>query len=123
MKWTVEAHPDELLGLRRALGQWLESVEMSEDRCLDLVLAAHEAAANVVAHAYGRGEGDLTMQAETTEDAVVVWVGDTGHWRPADVTDGGRGYPMMRALVDSVEVSRTSNGTLVRLSQSRTEPA
>lgn len=117
LRLLVPARPDQLFAVREALWEWLSGTAISAEKSFDLLLAANEAVANVVAHAYESGSGVAEIEARVADGSVVIRVGDNGRWRPGDVTEGGRGYPMMHALVDSVEVSRTSSGTQVWLRQ------
>lgn len=106
-----------LSSVRVAVSEWLVSTDLTPDRSFDLVLAVNEAASNIVAHAYRDGSGTLEIEGKILDGAIVVRVNDRGAWRPWHATDGGRGYPMMRALVDSLEVSSSGSGTEVLLKQ------
>jgi anti-sigma regulatory factor (Ser/Thr protein kinase) len=46
---------------------------------------------------------------------VIITVRDFGVWRPPRAGDQGRGLSLMRALMDSVDVSPTQDGTTVML--------
>ena len=46
---------------------------------------------------------------------VVITIRDYGAWRAPREGDHGRGLSLMRALMDTVEVSPTPEGTTVRL--------
>ena len=46
---------------------------------------------------------------------VEITVQDYGEWRAAREGDQGRGLALMRALMDTVEVTPTPEGTTVRL--------
>lgn len=119
LRIEVQAHSNALGALRTDLTRWLEHRSWDRQRSFDMVLAVSEAAANVIAHAYSRKAGVLAVEALDEEDAVEVVVSDAGCWRSASPGEGGRGLPMMHALVDSVHVRRTAQGTEVRLRQER----
>ncbi len=42
-------------------------------------------------------------------------VTDRGQWRPPRGSNRGRGLPLMRELMDTVDVSHTEHGTAVTL--------
>lgn len=106
-----------LSSVRCAVSEWLESTDLTPGKSFDLVLAVNEAASNIVAHAYPHGSGTLEIEGKMLDGVIVVRVSDRGVWRQWDATEGGRGYPMMRALVDLVEVSSSGSGTEVLLTQ------
>jgi anti-sigma regulatory factor (Ser/Thr protein kinase) len=90
---------------------------MTPDEAFDLVLAADEACANAVEHG-SRGPDDmveLTMYADD-DDAVVITVSDQGRWVPrVPRPHRGQGFVLMKALMSSVEVDASDDGTRVRL--------
>ena len=49
------------------------------------------------------------------EGVVEVTVRDSGQWRPPIGTEGGRGLQLMRGFMDSVDVERLPEGTVVRM--------
>jgi len=88
----------------------------------DLTLAAHEAAANVVEHAYPNG-GDVMVSAHRDDGSLLVVVQDSGHWRAPSRTDQrGRGLTVMSSLVDDIEIAPSASGTTVMLRCSMTAP-
>lgn len=119
LRIVVDADKEALSSIRGAVSEWLDSVSLTPERSFDLMLAVNEAASNVVAHAYENGSGTVQIDGDVVDGSVVIRVRDTGRWRAGRVTEGGRGYPMMQALVDSVEVSSTVSGTEVVLRQGR----
>jgi anti-sigma regulatory factor (Ser/Thr protein kinase) len=75
----------------------------------------HEAAANVVEHAYGPTGGTITITAKHEGDQVEVLVRDSGTWRGSSRGDRGNGLKLMRGLMDSVLVDTSADGTVVQL--------
>ena len=55
------------------------------------------------------------VDAEHREARIRVTVRDHGHWRPPRGSHRGRGLPLMRALMDSVDVDHGTEGTVVVL--------
>ncbi|MEX2586591.1 MAG: ATP-binding protein [Actinomycetota bacterium] len=119
LKLAVQADRAVLSSIRRAVAEWLATTALSPERSSDLLMAVNEATSNVVAHAYPSVPGTVVVEGDVRRDSVVIRVRDTGLWRQGAVGDGGRGYPMMKALVDSVEVSSTDSGTEVLLRQAK----
>ena len=123
LKLSLPARPEELVTIRRILGQWLEEVDAEPEEAADLVLACNEAAANVLEHAYGLEEGLVEVEAVCVEGEVRVTVRDFGRWRSPRGIDQGRGLPMMSALVDTVEVQHKVRGSEVHLKRRLGQPA
>jgi anti-sigma regulatory factor (Ser/Thr protein kinase) len=76
---------DSLYSLRAAVAAHASQAGMPEGRARDLVLAAHELAANAVRH--GAGHGRLRLWV--TKDTVRCEVTDDGPPKTADGTDAG----------------------------------
>lgn len=112
---TFPAEAGVLASVRRALRQWLGGLGASPEEIHDLVLAGNEAATNVLEHAYGPGDGLLEVAATRSAERVSVTVRDYGRWRSPRGNERGRGFLLMHALVDAVEVVPSPSGTEVRL--------
>jgi serine/threonine-protein kinase RsbW len=80
-------------------------------------LALSEAVANAVAHAYPEGEGEIEVVMQLHHDGVEVVVRDQGVGSVARQVGGrGRGFPLMRALSDRLEIRGVpGKGTTVRM--------
>lgn len=101
--------------MRRAFGSWLHC-DVPAELIDDLVLAAYEAVANAVEHAYGAhpGGGPVTLAARRSAEGVVVTVTDEGRWRPVNPSARrGHGLSVMRMLAE-VHVASGTQGTVVR---------
>src|SRR2546427_11326635 len=88
----IPAQAEELQSIRQALGTWLDGQGAPPEVGAEVALAVHEAAANVVEHAYPRGSGELIVRACHDNDRLVVVVEDEGEWRgpsPAGQRGGG----------------------------------
>jgi GAF domain-containing protein/anti-sigma regulatory factor (Ser/Thr protein kinase) len=127
----LPALPDRLAGLRRELRSWLAAVGVAGDDATDVVLACGEAAANAVEHAFqGRSPagpmvGELTVELRLAAGReLTVRISDSGRWRRVPAPgDRGRGLPMMRAVMDSVEVESGEGGTVVTMRHRPAAPA
>jgi anti-sigma regulatory factor (Ser/Thr protein kinase)/putative methionine-R-sulfoxide reductase with GAF domain len=110
--------------MRRVLGRWLCEAGATSAEADDLSLAASEACANAIEHAYGPGPGILELNASMSAagDAVVA-IRDFGSWRSPRGRNRGRGLMLMRGLTDSVEVIQRDEGTTIQLSRRLEERA
>jgi anti-sigma regulatory factor (Ser/Thr protein kinase)/putative methionine-R-sulfoxide reductase with GAF domain len=109
------ATPASLATIRHLLRRWLVSRGATDDEAYDIVVACQEACANAVEHAYDSHAAEFEVEALHADGGVTLTVRDRGRWRPPRGQNRGRGIPMMRALVDTVDVRQTPDGTAVVL--------
>jgi serine phosphatase RsbU (regulator of sigma subunit)/anti-sigma regulatory factor (Ser/Thr protein kinase) len=109
------ANKNSLVGMRRLLRRWLRSRGATEDETYDITVACQEACANAVEHAYSPGRRWFDVEAVYRDGHVRLTVRDTGRWREPRGTHRGRGVPLMRALMEDVDVRHTETGTIVVL--------
>lgn len=122
----VVFHAGDLAGLRGVVRRLCQRAGLTAEESDDVVLAAHEVAANSVVH--GGGSGVLRAWEEpggrTGEPgALVLQVSDDGCLvgpvptapAPDELLDTGRGLWIAGQLCDVVQVASTSDGTVVRL--------
>ncbi|MEA2384858.1 MAG: hypothetical protein QOH72_4829, partial [Solirubrobacteraceae bacterium] len=112
-RWPARA--ETLANVRHLLRRWLRDQGASDDEIYDITVASQEACANAVEHAYAPGEEGFEVEAVRNGDVIEISVRDGGQWRRARGTHRGRGMPMMEALMDSVHVQHTADGTVVVL--------
>jgi serine/threonine-protein kinase RsbW len=112
----------EYIGLGRlALAGLSRLRPVSDETLADLKLALTEACTNSVRHAYDGSEGVVEILYELYPDRLVVDVSDTGegfesvdeHASPDELSEGGLGLAIIRALADELEI--TANGSGARL--------
>ena len=104
--------------MRRMLGRWLTEAGATRADVDDLTLAAAEACANAIEHAYGLAPGVVEVRAWSCDGPEVkVAIRDFGSWRPPRGTNRGRGLVLMRGLTDDVDVTRADEGTTVELTR------
>jgi anti-sigma regulatory factor (Ser/Thr protein kinase) len=115
LEGTWPARTRSLPPLRHLIRRWLIARGADVDETYDITVAVQEACANAVEHAYGPAAADFRLEAECVDGTVVVSVHDRGHWREPRGLNRGRGLPLMRALMDSVDVAAGSDGTTVVL--------
>jgi anti-sigma regulatory factor (Ser/Thr protein kinase) len=122
--FRVAAEPGQLSGLRELVSTWVTRFAADHDDHIAVCLAAYEAAANVVDHAYrGRPPGELRLTASLGDDgAVTLVVADDGRWRAPDRTRGGRGLPLIRACTD-LTLDQHDDGTTATMRRHLTRPA
>jgi PAS domain S-box-containing protein len=114
----VRAAPDELAGVRGALRAWLEAHDLPEMLREDMVLAAGEACANAVEHAYmDDARATVVVEGFLSTDRVVVTVRDNGSWRPLVPNPRrNRGLRMIAEVTDGFEITRPpEGGTLIEM--------
>ena len=112
-RWPADA--DALGGLRHLLRRWLAGYGANKNEIYDITVAVQEAAANAVEHAYAPGTAAFSVEAEHLDGAITVTVTDRGRWREARGQHRGRGFPLMRGLMESVDVRPETGGTSVVL--------
>jgi anti-sigma regulatory factor (Ser/Thr protein kinase) len=116
---NVAAKPEQLASIRSSLRSWLALAGVAAHDVDEVVLAAGEACANAIEHAYtsARKEGTVAVDARFVDgDELVVAVRDTGHWRTGAASlHRGRGLGIMRALASTVDVESEGDGTTITM--------
>jgi PAS domain S-box-containing protein len=109
------ATPEALASMRAVLRRWLRHIGGDEQQIAEVVTACGEAATNAIEHAGAGGGAPFEVAGRVDAGEVVITIRDYGAWRAPREGDHGRGLSLMRALMDTVEVSPTPEGTTVRL--------
>jgi anti-sigma regulatory factor (Ser/Thr protein kinase)/putative methionine-R-sulfoxide reductase with GAF domain len=116
----LPADPNVLSGTRRLLRRWLRECGASDPLISEAALAANEACANAIEHAYAPGPASFNLDARIEGEAgahgareIVISVRDNGHWRPPRGENRGRGLTIIEAAMDSAQVNPTDEGTEV----------
>lgn len=111
---------EDLRELRAAVAQRAAAAGLPAKRADDLVLAAHEVAAN--AHLHGGGSAELRTWTDAGEFLCEVadrgcGMSDpqAGTTPPAPTQIGGRGLWLARQLCDRVQIRTGADGTVVLL--------
>ena len=110
-----DATPDSLAPIRYLLRRWLLARGATEDEAFDVIVASQEACANAIEHAYGPADAEFAVDASYADGRITVTVTDRGHWRAPRGSNRGRGLPLMRELMDTVDVSHSERGTAITL--------
>lgn len=114
---AVASLPSRMREIRTQVARWAGRLGLPAEAVDDIVLATHEALANVADHAYPDGGGDAELDAECDHGEVRVVVRDHGRWRtpPQDPGWRGRGLVLIAGLAEHVDVRRAAAGTSVAM--------
>ncbi len=121
---TYAAVPGSAPLVRHRLGRYLEELGLPKPAIMDAQVAAGEAVANAVEHAYAGSvhPGHFSLRAFVEEETVVIEVLDRGIWRQRSgevvaplLSERGRGLTLMHALAQDVRIDHDDTGTRVRL--------
>jgi serine/threonine-protein kinase RsbW len=116
----MTAAPAALATVRSELSDWLDSAGVRGTPQSDVVLAVDEAVANCIEHS-GSGDGDrppeFSVSACIESRELFITVADNGRWRRPAAVRGvrGRGIALMAAVMSSVDINTSRNGTTVHL--------
>jgi anti-sigma regulatory factor (Ser/Thr protein kinase) len=115
-EWRFRTVPRELARLRQTLRDWLSRVGIRTNDSAEVIVAANEAAANAVEHAYGLEPSEFTVEGRYDAPLLTIVVRDHGCWRDRGPDVGrGRGLNLMRSLMDEVVVEPGREGTCVTM--------
>jgi serine/threonine-protein kinase RsbW len=122
---TIPAKPEYISLCRLALSGLARVYPFGEETLADLKLAITEAASNSVRHAYLDGGGVVEIDYTLEDDRLEVVVSDSGagfdvEQRDGDsgeLTEGGLGIAIIKALADEFEVSSDAAGSRLRFAK------
>jgi serine/threonine-protein kinase RsbW len=124
VRLTIPARPEYITLCRLALTGISRLCAVPDAVLADLKLALTEAASNSVRHAYGAaGNGVVHIVYELRPDHLAIEVTDEGEGfdsvgvkgQPDDLSEGGMGIAIIRAVADEVEIGPRSSGKGSRL--------
>ncbi|MDQ2969368.1 MAG: ATP-binding protein [Actinomycetota bacterium] len=124
VRLTIPARAEYITLCRLALTGIGRLRELSDELLADLKLALTEAASNSVRHAYGdRDVGVVEISYQLFPDRLVIEVTDEGEgFDPAEtegnadeLSEGGLGIAIIRAIADEVEIGAQPGGKGSRL--------
>ena len=125
VRLTITARAEYITLCRLALTGIARRRELSDELLADLKLALTEAASNSVRHAYGeaRDVGVVEISYELHSDRLVIEVTDEGEGfdhaktegHPDELSEGGLGIAIIRAIADEVEIGVQPGGKGSRL--------
>jgi PAS domain S-box-containing protein len=114
-RFNFPNEPEALASMRALLRRWLRQGGGGEQEVAEIITACGEAATNAIEHAGTGGAKPFEVSGRMRGREVDLRVRDFGAWRTPREGDQGRGLSLMRALMDTVDVTPTSEGTTVRL--------
>jgi serine/threonine-protein kinase RsbW len=123
VRLVIPARAEYITLCRLALTGIARMRSLSEELLADLKLALTEAASNSVRHAYGDDVGVVEISYELLPDRLVIEVTDEGggfdpleeRGPPEELSEGGLGIAIIRAIADEVEIGARPNGKGSRL--------
>jgi serine/threonine-protein kinase RsbW len=124
VRLTIPARPEYITLCRLALTGIARVRDLPEEVLADLKLALTEAASNSVRHAYGENSpGVVEISYQLHADRLVIEVTDEGDGfdpaaaagPPDELTEGGLGIAIIRAIADEVEIGTQPDGKGSRL--------
>lgn len=117
---TAAAEPTQVRALRHEFADWLRAIGAHGQAHAELCIAAGEALANCAEHAYwGTDRRSMTIEATASNNHVRATVRDSGRWQPPSGDPArGHGLPVIRKLMDRVQVITELTGTTVVLERS-----
>jgi serine/threonine-protein kinase RsbW len=124
VRLTIPARAEYVTLCRLALTGIAHVRPLSEETLADLKLALTEAASNSVRHAYGdENVGTVEISYHLLPDRLVIEVTDEGggfdpaeaHVSPDELSEGGLGIAIIRAIADDVEIGVQPGGKGSRL--------
>ena len=125
IRLTIPARAEYITLCRLALTGIGRLRELSDELLADLKLALTEAASNSVRHAYGANQdvGVVEIAYELHPDRLVIEVSDEGGGfdpalapgQPDELSEGGLGIAIIRAIADDVEIGAQPGGKGSRL--------
>ncbi|WP_410814968.1 SpoIIE family protein phosphatase [Micromonospora sp. 067-2] len=106
-----------LAPVRTALRSWLNRCGLDPTNAYNVLVAAGEACANAIEHGHRDSPGGrIRLRATATADGLHLSVTDSGRWKtpqPDANTHRGRGFVLMRALMDAITVTPGATGTTI----------
>jgi len=127
VRLTIPAKPEYITLCRLALTGLARMRPVGDEVLADLKLALTEAASNSVRHAYGDLEGQVEITYALNGDRLEIEVTDEGagfesgaraddsEAELGELTEGGLGIAIIRAIADELELGSGANGRGSRL--------
>jgi anti-sigma regulatory factor (Ser/Thr protein kinase) len=116
MRLPALSLPQRLRDVRAQVASWAGRLGLPADAVDDIVLATHEALANIADHAYPDGDGEAELDAACEHGEIRVVVRDHGTWKaPREPGWRGRGLVLIAGLAEHVDVQRLPAGTCIAM--------
>jgi anti-sigma regulatory factor (Ser/Thr protein kinase) len=122
--FRLQARPGSAVLLRHKLEEWLQDQDVSERDRFDVLLAASEAFANAVEHPLLPAAAVVDIEADIRDGVLELTIRDYGAWRDGkEREEGGLGFPIMRSVMQGVEVDSLSEGSTITLRRRLRSPS
>ena len=131
---TIDALCENLHAVQESLAPVLDDCPFSPGVRMDLEIAVEEIFLNVASYAYAPEKGQITIEAETDEQGIVLSFMDRGApFNPLDLSEpdvnaswkdrriGGLGLFMVRKRMDSMEYERRDGYNVLSIRKSVTD--
>ncbi len=115
LRLELAPEPRQLASMRALMRRWLAHAGAGEEDEAEILAAVGEAAANAIEHAGLSPRQVVTLAGQVADGRVQLTISDPGRWREGGEQGRGRGMPLMRELMDSVDFDHTDHGTTVTL--------
>lgn len=119
LRLELPADPKVLSDIRRALRRWLRHHGADGEEIAEVTLAVNEACANAIEHAYSPAPAAFELDGRVEGNRVLISIRDGGRWREPRGANRGRGFTIMEAAMDHVEVKPGDDGTEVLMRRPR----
>jgi serine/threonine-protein kinase RsbW len=132
VRLTIPARPEYIALCRLALTGIARARGLDDELLADLKLVLTEACSNSIRHAYPEGGGTVEVVYELAGDRLVLEVTDDGSGfvppqpppaNDGELTEGGLGMAIMRAIADELELGPGADGRGSRLRLVKRLPA
>jgi len=117
----LPAVPASLVVVRDRLRSWLPTAAVNAAAAADVLLAVGEAASNAVEHSVLGATRNVILEvtARATDTGLALTIKDNGRWHapppPSSRNNRGHGNRLMKALVDTVTITPSPQGTTVEM--------
>jgi anti-sigma regulatory factor (Ser/Thr protein kinase) len=101
--------------VRQSVTRFARETALTEEQNFALNVAIGEAVNNVIEHAYLRTPGTVAVRLWREDRKLMCAVEDQGSWRRARKEGRGHGLPIIRSLMDGVEVNLSQGGTVIKM--------
>jgi anti-sigma regulatory factor (Ser/Thr protein kinase) len=124
----LPAQRTQLAGARRFVAQTAAGFGLDSDGCYEFAYAVNEAVTNAIRHGRPDGRGLIHISITADDGWITCSVRDYGTFvspsldppaGSARPIENGRGFALMKSLVDDVQLEVAPGRTIVRLSKAR----
>jgi anti-sigma regulatory factor (Ser/Thr protein kinase) len=117
-RYRLSASREHSLALRREFRDWLHAAGLGERAAFEISLACWEAVTNAIEHPLTPTSPVIDITAAIENRNLNVTIRDYGAWRAQPRRkNGGLGLPLMRSMMNSVNVDHRPEGTSITLSR------